>query len=279
MGPSRCSLKPAPERRTADSLLNRNTRGRGPTDLSSRQVLDLRIDATSYEDATGRILDWCRQHQARYVCVCNVHMIMEAFDDPGYRDVVNSADLVTPDGMPVVWCLRLLGVQHASRVYGPELTPRLIQAAARAGVKIGFYGGAPDTLDALVATVVERYPDVEIAYAHSPPFRTLTPEEDTADVRAIRQSGVQVLFVGLGCPKQERWMADHRDRLSCVMLGVGAAFDFVAGAKAQAPRWVQGLGLEWLFRLLSEPRRLWKRYLKQNPRFVYNFGIQLMRRR
>lgn len=251
--------------------------GPASTDLTHRKILDVRVDATSYDDATERILSWSRDSRGRYVCVCNVHMIMEAFDDPGYRKVVTDADLVTPDGMPVVWCLRLLGVEGATRVYGPELTPRLIRAAAETGVRVGFYGAAPDTLDTLVARVEERYPGVEIAYAHSPPFRALTPEEDAADVRAIRDSGVDILFVGLGCPKQERWMADHRDRLECVMLGVGAAFDFLAGAKAQAPGWIQSLGLEWLFRLVSEPRRLWKRYLKQNPRFVWNFAKQYLR--
>ena len=141
---------------------------------------------------------------------------------------------------------------------------------------MGFYGGTQETLDRLLDVVGKRFRRLRVPYAYSPPFRPLTPEEDAQVVEAINESGARILFVGIGCPKQERWMAAHRDRVRAVMLGVGAAFDFLAGAKPHAPRWMQTAGLEWLFRLLTEPRRLWKRYLKHNPRFLVLFARQLL---
>jgi N-acetylglucosaminyldiphosphoundecaprenol N-acetyl-beta-D-mannosaminyltransferase len=232
----------------------------------------MKAHATTYADATSRILEWSGQEQPRYVCVANVHMVMEAYDDPSFQAIVNSADRVTPDGMPLVWVLRRKGFPLKDRVYGPTLMLHVLEAAARQGVPVGLLGGAPDVLDALVGRLRERFPSLQIAYRQSPPFRALTAEEDRAMVQAVRESGARILFVGLGCPKQERWMAAHaagtRDPVPAVMLGVGAAFDFHAGALRQAPAWMQDRGLEWLFRLAVEPRRLWKRYLKQNPRFA-----------
>jgi N-acetylglucosaminyldiphosphoundecaprenol N-acetyl-beta-D-mannosaminyltransferase len=200
--------------------------------------------------------------------VATVHSVMEAWDDPGFRQVLNAADLVTPDGMPLVWMLRRLGYPDQQRVYGPDLTLHVCEAAAREGVPVGFYGGLPEALEAMVSKLRRLFPGLVVAYAWSPPFRPLTPEEDAQVVREIVESGARVLFVGLGCPKQERWMGEHRGRVPAVMLGVGAAFDFHGGRVRQAPRWMQERGLEWLFRLAMEPRRLWRRYLKHNPRFV-----------
>jgi len=244
--------------------------------MESRHILGMRVDATSFDDAVARVLDWAGRGESRYICVATVHMVMEAYDDLAFRGLVNAADLVTPDGMPLVWGLRLLGARGHERVYGPELTPRVLAAAEAAGISVGFYGSTPGVLERLLERVRLTYPRLEIAYAESPPFRPLTPEEDEEVVRKINESGARVLFVGLGCPKQERWMADHRGRVQAVMLGVGAAFDFLAGTKPRAPRWMQNAGLEWLFRLITEPRRLWKRYLKHNPRFVLFFGLQLL---
>jgi N-acetylglucosaminyldiphosphoundecaprenol N-acetyl-beta-D-mannosaminyltransferase len=175
--------------------------------------------------------------------------------------------------------LRALGVRDAQRVYGPDLTPIVCRLAAERGVPVGFCGGDPATLERLVARLRERFPGLRVAFAHSPPFRELAPEEDAALVDAILDSGARILFVGLGCPKQERWMAAHRDRLDCAMVGVGAAFDFLAGRKAQAPAWLQRAGLEWLFRLAHEPGRLWRRYAVHNPRFVWRALRQLLRER
>jgi len=248
--------------------------------LESRSILGMRVDATSYDDAAARVMKWAAgADRRRYVCVSTVHMVMEGHDDARYQSVVNGADLVTPDGMPLVWGLRLLGVPDAERVYGPTLTPRLLAAAARAGVPVGFYGGEPEVLDKLIAVAVDRFPGLRVVYACSPPFRALSLEEDAVIVDRINASGARLLFVGLGCPKQERWMAAHRSSVNAVMLGVGAAFDFTAGVKAQAPHFIQNLGLEWLFRLVCEPRRLWRRYLRHNPRFVTFFALQVLRQR
>jgi N-acetylglucosaminyldiphosphoundecaprenol N-acetyl-beta-D-mannosaminyltransferase len=233
------------------------------------------VDASSYADATERILHWSRSSSGRYVCVANVHMTMEAVDDEGFRDLVNGADLVVPDGMPLVWSLRRLGVPGAGRVYGPTLTLRLCRAAAEAGVPIGLYGGRPEAIVRLRANLEAWFPGLRIAYAASPPFRALSEAEDADVVDAIAASGARVLFVGLGCPKQERWMLAHRERLPLVQVGVGAAFDFHAGLVRQAPSWLQDAGLEWAFRFAMEPRRLARRYLRQNPRFVIRLARQL----
>lgn len=243
--------------------------------LQSRYVLGMRVDATSYSDACERVLSWAGEEEFGYVCVSTVHMVMEAYDDPDYRRIVNGASLITPDGVPLVWALRLLGVPHATRVYGPELTPVLCRRAAVEGVPVGFYGGSQEALDAMIRNLRDRDPDLQIVYSYSPPFRSLEQRERDQIVHDINASGARVLFVGLGCPKQERWMAEHQGRVRAVMLGVGAAFDFLAGSKKQAPAWLQRAGLEWAFRLTTEPRRLWRRYLYHNPRFVALLAAQL----
>jgi N-acetylglucosaminyldiphosphoundecaprenol N-acetyl-beta-D-mannosaminyltransferase len=247
---------------------------RWQAEYGSRRILGMRVDATTYAEATAAVVALARAEAGGMVCCANVHMVMEAFDDPAFRRVVDSADRVTPDGVPLVTALRSLGLRHARRVYGPTLTTVVCRRAAELGLPVGFYGGTPDVLGAVTAALAERLPGLEIAFSHSPPFRPLSAEEDAAVVAAIHDAGVKILFVGLGCPKQERWMGAHRDVLRCPMLGVGAAFDFIAGAKRQAPHWLQRLGLEWSFRLLAEPRRLWRRYLVGNPRFLYHFARQ-----
>ena len=231
-------------------------------------VVGSRVDAITYSHATGIILDWSTRRESRYVCVANVHMLMEAYDSARFRGIVDDADLIVPDGMPLVWALRLKGERRQPRVYGPTLTLHLLEAAARDGIPVGFYGGAPQVLESLVARMQARYESLNVAYSFSPPFHTISPEEDAAIVAQLNRSGTRILFVGLGCPKQEIWMAEHRGKVKAVMLGVGAAFDFHAGVKAQAPAWMQKAGLEWTFRLFTEPRRLWKRYFYHNPRFV-----------
>jgi N-acetylglucosaminyldiphosphoundecaprenol N-acetyl-beta-D-mannosaminyltransferase len=245
----------------------------------SRFILGMRVDATSYEDATRQITSWSGTSGSRYVCVAAVSNVMEAHDDMGFMHVMNQADLVTPDGMPLVWGLRWLGVEGATRVYGPDLILSVLDAASKERLAVGFYGSAPNVLEALLAEARRRWPELKIAYAYSPPYRELTTEEDNQIVQAIDAAGVKILFVGLGCPKQETWMASHRGQVGAVMVGVGAAFDFLAGTKRQAPRSLQRAGLEWLFRLATEPRRLSQRYLRQNPRFALLFGAQLIRAR
>jgi N-acetylglucosaminyldiphosphoundecaprenol N-acetyl-beta-D-mannosaminyltransferase len=239
-------------------------------------ILGVRIHATTYTEATEQIIEWAQEERARAIFAANVHMLMEGYDDPGFRAILNSADLVTPDGMPLVWGLRIAGLGDAERVYGPRLMLRVCAAAASHGVPIGLYGGAPDTLDILRTTLLDRFPGLSIPYAWSPPFRPLADDERSDMVASIRASGARILLVSLGCPKQEQWIHSQRDELSLPMLGVGAAFDFISGRKRQAPPLVQAMGLEWLFRLCAEPRRLWRRYLKHNPRFVVLFARQLI---
>jgi N-acetylglucosaminyldiphosphoundecaprenol N-acetyl-beta-D-mannosaminyltransferase len=240
----------------------------------ARRVLGMRVDATSYAETADLVLDLAAARAGGMVCVATTHMVMEAYDAPDFRRLVNSADRVTPDGMPLVWRLRSLGLPHATRVYGPTLMPEICARAAASGISVGLYGGSPEVIARLSDALRRRFPRLDVAFALSPPFRELSPAEDAAVVRAIEDAGVGVLFVGLGCPKQERWMAAHRDALSCPLVGVGAAFDFLAGAKPQAPPLLQGAGLEWLFRLACEPRRLWRRYLIGNARFLFHFALR-----
>ena len=231
-------------------------------------LLGMWVDTTSYAATLELVIGWAYALESRYVCVANVHMLMEAFDSTEYKRIVNSADLVAPDGVPLVWMLRLKGQKDQQRVYGPTLMLHLVRAAARDKVPVGFYGGAPEVLESLIRRMRARYDALNVAFSSSPPFRVMSPEEDTDMIEQINQSGARILFVGLGCPKQEIWMAEHRGKVNAVMLGVGAAFDFHSGIKPQAPMWMQKAGLEWLFRLFTEPRRLWKRYLYHNPRFI-----------
>lgn len=232
-------------------------------------IIGLKISLTDYSNAIGSVMLWSQNDKSCYICAANVHMLMEAHDSPDFARIVNEADLVTPDGMPLVWMMRLKGQRNQQRVYGPTLMLHVLSMAARENIPVGFYGGAPHVLDTLVERMKERFNGLNIVYSYSPPFRELSPQEKEEVVGNIDRSGVRILFVGLGCPKQEIWMAEHRGKVHAVMLGVGAAFDFHSGVKSQAPSWMQSLGLEWLFRLLTEPRRLWKRYLYHNSRFIF----------
>jgi N-acetylglucosaminyldiphosphoundecaprenol N-acetyl-beta-D-mannosaminyltransferase len=252
-------------------------RGVGPA-RGSRRLLGMRVDVADYLEAARAIFAMA-ESGGGMTCVATVHMVMEAWDDPGFRALVNGAELVTSDGVPLVWSLRALGARDATRVYGPTLLPLVCEEAARRRVPVGFYGGTPAVMAALAQRLAARCPGLEIAFAHCPPFSDAPPAVDDGVVSAIEESGARVLFVGLGCPKQERWMAAHRAHLSCALVGVGAAFDFAAGTKAQAPAWLQRAGLEWLFRLATEPRRLWRRYARHNPRFVVQMAQQIARER
>jgi N-acetylglucosaminyldiphosphoundecaprenol N-acetyl-beta-D-mannosaminyltransferase len=231
-------------------------------------ILGVRVNPVSYAAVLKQALGWTNTAESRYVCAANVHMLMEAHDSPDYMTVVNSADIVTPDGMPLVWMMRLKGQGDQQRVYGPTLMLHVLASAARENIPIGFYGSAPDVLKLLVERMRARYEGLNIVYWYSPPFRAMTLEEDARKIREINQSGARILFVGLGCPKQEIWMSEHRGKIQAVMLGVGAAFDFHAGVRSQAPPWMQKIGMEWIFRFANEPRRLWRRYLYHNPRFI-----------
>jgi N-acetylglucosaminyldiphosphoundecaprenol N-acetyl-beta-D-mannosaminyltransferase len=243
---------------------------------TTRSILGVDVATSSYEETVRNCVDWGSKRQSRGLVFATVHTIMEAFDDPDFHDGLKQADMINPDGVPLVWTLRILGESKAQRVYGPDATLTLLAAAEKTGLSVGFYGGTQKVLDALVEVVSKRHPNLEIPFAESPPFRPLTPAEDAIVIDRIRASGAQLLFVGLGCPKQEIWVVDHLGRIPAVMLAVGAAFDFIAGTKPQAPRWMMRNGLEWVFRLATEPKRLAKRYLKHNPRFIGLVLLQLL---
>jgi N-acetylglucosaminyldiphosphoundecaprenol N-acetyl-beta-D-mannosaminyltransferase len=231
-------------------------------------ILNVDIHSTSYQTASAQIIEWAKKTESRYVCAANVHMVMEAYDHPDYREILNHADIVTPDGMPLVWIMRQKGKNSQDRVYGPSLMLHILDLAEKNRIPIGLYGSSNQVLDHLKAYLLNKYPGLLINYSYSPPFRDLTSEEDYRIIEQMKESGMRILFVGLGCPKQEVWMGAHKNKIPVVMIGVGAAFDFHAGIKPQASPIIQKLGLEWLFRLIHEPRRLWKRYLINNPRFI-----------
>lgn len=237
----------------------------------------MRVDAVEFDAAARTILSWAAAPASEsagalrgcYVCAANVHMTMLAHDDPAFRSVINAADLVLPDGQPVAWALRILGLPQRRRVrVTPDLVLQLFAGAEARHVKVGLYGGSAETLRAFVSRLHDYYPRLDLAYAWDPPFRPLTRDEDVKQTEQIRASGTQLLLVGLGCPKQERWMAEHYGELQCVLVGVGAAFDMLGGKTRNAPVWMQERGLEWVFRLASEPRRLWRRHVMNDPRFL-----------
>jgi N-acetylglucosaminyldiphosphoundecaprenol N-acetyl-beta-D-mannosaminyltransferase len=244
--------------------------------IEEKFVLGMKVNLTDYEHASDLILSWAQESPSKYVCVATVNNVMESYDSKIFQKVMNEADLVTPDGMPIVWALRWLGHKQATRVYGPDLAPIVLKKAAIQGIPVGFYGSSPEVLDLLVKQAKKLNPTLKVAYAFSPPFRALSLAEDEQVISAINESGAKILFIGLNTPKQDFWMAAHRSKVQAVMVGIGAAFDFIAGSKRQAPPWMMKVGLEWLFRLATEPRRLWKRYFKHNPRFILFFFMQMV---
>jgi N-acetylglucosaminyldiphosphoundecaprenol N-acetyl-beta-D-mannosaminyltransferase len=231
-------------------------------------ILGVPVNLTNYQASVKNINHWAKEYQSRYVCAANVQMVMEGYDHKGFKEILRTSDLITPDGMPLVWMLRFKGVKGQTRVYGPTLMLHVLEMAAKDEIPVGFYGGNNPTLEKLVIRMCERFPGLQVPYAYSPPFRPLDKQESDQINEEITSSEARILFVGLGCPKQEIWMAEHKGIIPVVMLGVGAAFDFLAGIKPQAPAWIQAIGMEWFFRLLHEPHRLARRYLYNNPRFI-----------
>ena len=233
-------------------------------------VLGVRVDAVQIPEMICRLEQWIAEGpRGRYVTLTNVHAIMQAQAEPAFKQVLNQAASVCPDGMPLVWMGRRFGYAMPRRVYGPDLFWDFCRATERQGYSHFFYGGGPGIAQRLASELKARFPGVRVAGFYSPPFRPLAEEEDAAVVRMINAAAPDLLWVGLGCPKQEFWMHQHAGRLRVpVMLGVGQAFDIYAGSLRQAPRWMREHGLEWLFRLCLEPRRLGKRYLLYNSWFV-----------
>lgn len=250
--------------------------------VPARKVLSVMgapIDVIDQRAAVQQVSAWAQRKESRVVCICNAHSVVTATRDASFMQVLEQADMATADGAPVAWMLRRLGAAGQARVSGPDLMLDCCAAAACSGEAIFLYGGTADTLALLQAALTKRWPTLRIAGAVSPPFRQLSDEEDAAIVNTINDSGAGIVWVGLGCPKQERWMAAHRGRVNAVMLGVGAAFDFHAGTTRRAPRWMRDNSLEWLHRLTSEPRRLGRRYLTTNLAFIFGAALQLLQRR
>jgi N-acetylglucosaminyldiphosphoundecaprenol N-acetyl-beta-D-mannosaminyltransferase len=241
-------------------------------------VLGVPVSAITMAQAVEAIGRWIANGTPHYVCVTGVHGVMESGRDESLRLIHERAGLVTPDGMPLVWLAHYAGYRHVERVYGPDLMLAVCGASVQGGWRHYFYGGAPGVAERMAERLRTRFPGLTIAGMHSPPFAPMTPAEDAALVRRINDVRPDIVWVGLGTPKQERWMAEHVGRLSApVLVGVGAAFDFHAGVKRQAPRWMQRSGLEWSFRLMTEPRRLGRRYLVNNPLFIWRITLQLLR--
>jgi N-acetylglucosaminyldiphosphoundecaprenol N-acetyl-beta-D-mannosaminyltransferase len=262
--------------RLAESRPAQRARPASPAPMPTASVLGVPLALTDYE-AT---LDWIDAAVATrtpgYLCVAATHTVMACREDPELREAVLGADFTVPDGQPLVWALRALGHRLPDRVYGPDLMEAACARAVRTGQRFYLYGGRNQgALVELARALRLRHPGLRIVGGHAPPFRPLTPQEEDAVVADVERSGADVVWVGIGVPKQEKWMARMRPRLSApVLVGVGAAFDFHAGLLPQAPAGMQRLGLEWLFRLAHEPRRLWRRYLRYNPRFIAAFARQ-----
>lgn len=258
----------------SEATLERAPAGRpAPTRVN---VLGVGVSAVNMTQVVATIAEWIETGARRYVCVSGVHGVMESQRDERLRRIHNGAGLVTPDGMPLAWLGRAYGGPHVDRVYGPDLMLACCEAFSTRGYRHYFFGGADGVPERLASELQRRFPTLVVAGCYSPPFRALTPDEDAALVERINAASPDIVWVGLSTPKQERWMHAHVERLTAsALIGVGAAFDFHAGLKRQAPYWMQRSGLEWFFRLVTEPRRLWRRYLRNNPAFVLRLALQM----
>jgi N-acetylglucosaminyldiphosphoundecaprenol N-acetyl-beta-D-mannosaminyltransferase len=233
-------------------------------------ILGVKINAQTFPDATAALLRWAGDTGKRYVSTCPVYTLMMCRERPDVHEAVNNADMVTADGMPIVWLQRRLGIPCAERVYGPDVLLALCEATAHTNIRHYFWGGLPGVPEALVARLTARFPGLNVAGVYSPPVGEIGTAPDPAVVERLNASGADIVWVGLGSPKQDLWMALYREALDAPLLvGIGAAFDLLAGTKRQAPRWLQRSGLEWLYRLAQEPGRLGRRYLVYNPRFIW----------
>jgi N-acetylglucosaminyldiphosphoundecaprenol N-acetyl-beta-D-mannosaminyltransferase len=233
-------------------------------------ILGVGVSSINLDDAVATIERWICERSRNYVCITGVHGVIESRRDQRLRRIHNEAGMVTPDGTPLVWFARLLGEKRTERVYGPDLMRKITAISELRGYRQFYYGGAEGVADKLKQKLIGVHPKLEVAGTLCPPFRELTPAEDESVVRAINAARPHIVWVGLSTPKQEYWMASHLGLVEApAMIGVGAAFDFLAGTKRQAPVWMQRNGLEWLFRLCAEPRRLWRRYAYIVPRFLF----------
>lgn len=236
---------------------------------TSLKVVGIPVTALDFKSQITLIMQWAKQRESRSVCVANVHMLVEAHRDAAFANVLEQADLVTPDGMPLVWMLRWLGNPHQDRVAGLDIMLSVCAQAIEQNISIFLLGSEPEILQRMTTKFHQEFPQLKLAGAESLPFRPLTDAENAAIVKKINQSGAGLVLVSLGCPKQETWIAKHQGIVDAVMIGLGGAFPVYAGLKKRAPRLIQGAGLEWLYRLIQEPRRLWWRYSSTIPMFLW----------
>lgn len=245
--------------------------------LEKRELLHCNINIGSYQTFIKFLTQRAAKLKSSYICVANVHMLIEAHKNPSFAQILKNADMVTPDGAPVALGLKLLYGVHQDRVAGMDIMPSLISESSKSGIGIYFYGSTVPVLNAIKVKINQLYPEAKIAGMHSPPFRKLTVAEEDVIVEKINKSGAGFVFVALGCPKQEIWMASMKGRINAVMIGLGGAFPVFAGTQSRAPKWMQEYSLEWLYRLIQEPGRLWKRYFYTNSLFLILFMLELMK--
>ncbi len=246
-------------------------------DLGKQNVLGIGVNAVDYDAATDAIVRAAKNRSSFAVSALAVHGVMTGALDSEHRHRLNNLDLVVPDGQPVRWAMKWLHkVKLPDRVYGPELTLRVCESAAREGLSIYLYGSRPEVLEKLESNLLKRFPNLKIAGSQPSRFRQVSVEEQASIAESIKASGASIVLVGLGCPRQETWVFEYRELLSMPLLAVGAAFDFHAGMVSQAPAWIQRRGFEWLYRFAHEPRRLWKRYTVLNALYVLYVGLQFV---
>jgi len=242
-----------------------------------QKILNFHVNIISIQDLINQIKNFLLLKKGHYICVSNVHQCIEAHDNKEFAEVINNSDLAIPDGRPIYWALKLLGHQEAEQLTGYNSTKALCKFANENNLSIGFYGGEKDSLEKCILNLKKEYQGIKIDYFYSPPFRVLTNEEKNDIINNINKSEVKILFVCIGCPKQEYWMAEHRDYLKCNSIGVGEVVDLISKKVEISPQWIQNIGMRWLTRLIKEPKRLFWRYFYTNTKFIYFFLKQYLK--
>lgn len=237
--------------------------------MEKRKLFCIDFSLGSYKTFIGELISLAKKGGSSYACVAGVHILYESNKSPEYANIINNADIVTPDGEPITWAFRWLYGIKQERVAGMDLLPDLLEAAEKENVSVGFYGGTDDMLKKAGKYIEKKHPLLTVAKMYSPPFRPLNSEEETAIISMFNESGAEMIFVVLGCPKQEKWMDNMKNKIHALMVGIGGAVPVMIGLQKRAPRWMQKAGLEWLFRLGQEPKRLFKRYMRGNSLFIY----------
>ena len=246
--------------------------------MNKKNIISFGVSTGPYSKFVNEIIDRGLRHESASICVANVHMCIEAWRDQTFAEVVNNSEIVTPDGMPLAKALQLLYGISQDRVAGMDLMPDLMEAAGVRGASIFLYGSTPEVLKRISVKIANNYPNLKMAGMISPPFRPLSTEEEQADIETINKSGANLILIALGCPKQERWMAQHKGKIKAVMIGVGGAFPVFAGLQKRAPQWMCDTSLEWLYRLIQEPRRLFKRYFITNSLFILLLAREFLKK-